>query len=353
MKLKRIMVLVSKAFIYGPKNLIFNFAVVMPVLISLFISLAAGTLFSDQARLGVADLGDSQLTHALSGLDYLHFTLYADADDLQTDVARGALDMGIVLPAGFDDRVVEDAVVRLDVFTWGESLLKHRTQLGAALVREVITLSGYELGVEITTVLLGDEAGIPWEVRLFPLVVIMTIILGGTMVPAAFIVEEKQHRTLKALLVTPVTLFEVLLAKGLAGVIISVVMGAVILTINSAWGIQPGLMVLMLILSAMMAASMGIIFGMLVGDISALFTAMKSIGILLYAPAIIYMFPQIPAWVMRIFPTYYMIGPIVEISMHNAGWGDIAMDLVILGALTVITVMVTGLLARRRHSSGA
>jgi len=258
-----------------------------------------------------------------------------------------------VLPAGFDDRVVEDAVVRLDVFTWGESLLKHRTQLGAALVREVITLSGYELGVEITTVLLGDEAGIPWEVRLFPLVVIMTIILGGTMVPAAFIVEEKQHRTLKALLVTPVTLFEVLLAKGLAGVIISVVMGAVILTINSAWGIQPGLMVLMLILSAMMAASMGIIFGMLVGDISALFTAMKSIGILLYAPAIIYMFPQIPAWVMRIFPTYYMIGPIVEISMHNAGWGDIAMDLVILGALTVITVMVTGLLARRRHSSGA
>jgi len=232
MKFQRIAVLIGKEFKHGPKNLVFNFAVVIPVAFSLFLSLMAGNLFSGRARLGLVDEGRSQLARQLLALDYVAVSQYPSATALEADVARGAQDMGLVLPVEFDQELRENARVTLDVTTWGESLIKHRTQLGALLVREVITLSGFDLRVTINTVLLGDQASVPWEERLFPMVVIMAIILGGTMVPATFIVDEKQKRTIQALTVTPVSIGEVLAAKGAAGVIISMVIGAVILTIN-------------------------------------------------------------------------------------------------------------------------
>ncbi len=347
MKLQRIAVLIGKEFKHGPKNLVFNFAVVIPVAFSLFLSLMAGTLFSGRARLGLVDEGGSQLVRQLLALDYVAVSQYPTATALEADVARGALDMGLVLPAEFDQELRENARVTLDVITWGESLIKHRTQLGALLVREVIAVSGFDLPVTINTVLLGDQASVPWEERLFPMVVIMTIILGGTMVPATFIVDEKQKRTFQALIVTPVSIGELMAAKGAAGVIISMVIGTVILTINQAWCGQPGLMLVLLLLSAILAAEMGIILGMLVNDITTLFTAIKSVGILLYAPAFLFLFPQVPNWVMRLFPSYYMLGPIIEISQHNARLSDLAGDLILLGVLIFITFLAARLVTRQ------
>lgn len=352
MNVKRIAVLVGKEFRYGSKNTIFFFAVIVPVVLSLIISLMVGTLFAGRPRLGVADLGQSRLVENLSSLEYIILREYDSADTLREDVARGALDMGIVLPANLDAEVERGDTPILDLYTWGESLLKHRTTLGATLVRQVITLSGMDTLVETNTILLGDAPNVPWDVRLFPLIVIMTIVLGGTMVPATFIVQEKQKRTLQALLVTPVSPGEALAAKGIAGVLLTVFMGVMILTINSAWGCQPVLLFTLLVLSAMMASAGGVILGLLVKDISTLFTAIKSIGILLYAPAIIYIFPEVPAWIRQVFPTYYMIGPIVEVSMNNAGWGEIALDVIILCVLIAVTIGVAAVIMRRSKLAG-
>lgn len=351
MKLKRIAVLVSKEFIFGPKNLIFIFAVVIPVLLSLFISLMVGSLFAGKPRLGIVDQGQSQLVENLTKLDYLIVREYNTPTTLREDVGRGALDMGVVLPVGFDTDLRSDAKPRLELFVWGESLLKHRTLLGVTLVQQSIDLAGQTLSIKTNTIRLGEEASVPWDVRLFPLVVIMTIILGGMMVPATFIVDEKQKHTLQALIVTPVSLGEVLAAKGITGVLISVVMGSVILTINRAWGSHPMLMISLLVLSAMLAAAGGVILGILVKDISTLFTAIKSIGILIYAPAFIYIFPQIPEWVGHIFPTYYMIGPIVEVSLNHASWREVATDMVILCSLIVLTVVAAILIAKHSKVS--
>jgi ABC-2 type transport system permease protein len=353
MNLKRIAVLVSKEFRYSTKNMVIFFAIIVPVVLSLMISLMVGTLFAGRPRLGIADLGESRLVENMSEMDYIRLRIYQDPAVLYEDVSIGALDMGIVLPDDFDNALQRGDTPHLELYTWGESLLRHRTTLGATLVRQVIALSGMESPVETQTILLGDAPSVPWDVRLFPLVMIMTIVLGGTMVPATFIVQEKQKRTLQALLVSPVTPGEAMTAKGIAGVLISILMGVIILTLNAAWSGRPLLMLILLVLSAMMASAGGVILGMRVKDISTLFTAIKSIGILLYAPAIIYIFPEVPSWIMRVFPTYYMIGPIVEVSLNNAGWGVIAVDVLILCTLIIGMVAAAALLVRRIKLAGA
>ena len=75
-------------------------------------------------------------------------------------------------------------------------------------------------------------------------------------------------------------------------------------------------------------------------DVTTLFALMKGIGILLYAPAFVYMFPQIPQWIGRIFPTYYILKPVVEISQRGAGWPEIAPEVLITLVLTVIITVI-------------
>ena len=167
------------------------------------------------------------------------------------------------------------------------------------------------------------------------------------MVPATSLVDEKQKRTLSALAITPASLEEIFLSKGLVGVILSTIMGVLILILNQAFGAQTPLLVGMLVLGAVMAATFGIMLGVFAKDVTSLFATTKAIGILLFAPAFVYLFPGIPQWIGRIFPTYYIVQPVVEISQQGGTWSDIALEAFILIGLILVMIGIVGILARR------
>ncbi|UCG25998.1 MAG: ABC transporter permease [Chloroflexota bacterium] len=177
---------------------------------------------------------------------------------------------------------------------------------------------------------------------------LMAVVIGGTMVPATSLVEEKQKGTLTALTITPSSLEEVFLTKGLLGMVVSVFMGMLILILNQAFEDERLLLVLILALGALLAASFGVFLGAMTKDITTLFATIKALGLLLYAPALIYIFPTLPQWIGRVFPTYYIVGPVVEITQNGGSWGDVAVDVLILVGL--IMAMLAGLLLITRRS---
>jgi ABC-2 type transport system permease protein len=347
MSLRRISVLLGKEFVHGPKSYIFIFAIVAPIAISLVVTLVLGNLFSEEPRLGIADEGRSQLVVAAQELDSVVIKEYGTVAALKGAVENGAVDMGIVLPEGFDSAVSRGDSVEIEAFIWGESLAKHRTLLPVTIASLVRDLGGQEMPVEIESVTLGEEASIPWSDRLLPFIVLMTVFLGGLMLPATSLIDEKQKKTLVALIVTPARLGDVFAAKGLVGIILSLVMGIAILLLNQAFGAQPILLVGVLALGAVMAVELGLICGAFIKDITTLFTIWKSAGIVLFAPAFVYLFPQIPQWIGKIFPTYYILQPIVDISQRGAGWPEIALNVSILIALDVVLAGVVVLVTRK------
>jgi ABC-2 type transport system permease protein len=130
-------------------------------------------------------------------------------------------------------------------------------------------------------------------------------------------------------------------------------MGIVVLLLNGAFGGQPGLMILALTLGACTAAAVGVFLGVLMKDINSLFAAIKSLGIFLYAPALLYIFPQIPDWIGRIFPTFYVLNPIIEITQNNAGFQEVALDLGIQSLFLAVLVFLIGAFSRRVRLSEA
>jgi ABC-2 type transport system permease protein len=353
MNLRRFAVLLRRELVQGPKNFIFLWAVVLPIVMSLVLSLVLGTLFDAKPRLGIVDQGTSQLVSLARETPSIITKEYGSVNDIEQAVETGAVDFGIVLPEDFDGSVTNGQQVEIAAYVWGESLAKHRMVLQVTLLDLVRELSGQEAPVDIRMNTLGEEVSIPWSDRLLPFLVLMAVFVAGMFLPATSLVTEKQNRTLEALTVTPATLREVFMAKGTIGFILSLTMGLIILALNQAFGGQPGLLVLMLALGAVMAAELGLILGSLVKDMTSLFATWKFGGILLFGPALIYLFPEIPQWIAKVFPTYYLVEPVVEISQRGGGWADIATNVFVMVGLDLILIGIVALALQKIRNASA
>jgi len=68
----------------------------------------------------------------------------------------------------------------------------------------------------------------------------------------------------------------------------------------------------------------------------------------LYAPAIIEIIPNLPEWLARIFPTYYLISPIQRIALDGVGLSEIAGDVSILGVISIVLIGCVLLVVQRQ-----
>ena len=347
MSIRRVGALLGKEFIYGPKSFMFFWAFGFPLLLSALVSLIFGSLFSDRAKLGIADLDRSPIVAMAEELPSLNVSEYAAVERLRRDMERGAVDVGVVVPEGFTESAEQGEAARITSYVWGESLAKDRAVINAALVGLFRDLSGRQAPVAIESVSLGEETTLPWSDRLLPFIVLIGVFFGGIVLPASSLIEEKDKRTLAATVLTPATVGDVFLSKGIVGIVLSLIMGILVLLINQAFGLHPGLLVLVMALGGIMAVSLGLILGAFVRDISTLFSIWKLGGILLFGPAIVYMFPAIPQWVGKIFPTYYLTQPVVSISQQGAGWADVSTNVFILIAIDVVMLALTAVLVSR------
>lgn len=349
MSIRRMGVLLSKEFLYGSRNYILVFPIVGPIIISIIISLIFGTWLADKPRLGILDEGKSQLVSMFDGLNSIDNLEYNTISDMKGAVEIGAVDIGIVIPSGFDNSVMRGERIEIKAFIWGESMAKSRTIIGVTVANMVRELTGQKSPIEIETITLGDKSVIPWNDRLLPFIVLMSVFLGGLLLPSTSIATEKEKRTIQALMVTPTSIEDIFLAKGILGLILSFFMGILILVLNKAFGTEPILLIIVLALGAVMAAELGMLLGVYAKDFATIFTIWKSAGIILFAPAIIYLFPQIPGWIGKIFPTYYVTQPIVELSQKGGGWADIATNTFILIAIDVALIFILLFTLRKKQ----
>lgn len=348
MNLKRTGILLRKEILRGNKGFLFIMAIIGPIMISLVISLVFGTLFNETPRLGILDEGDSRVVDLAAGYSSMITTEYATDAELRKAVEGGAASLGFVLPPGFDRAVAEATETDITVYIWGEGRMEHFEILVMNLDNIILELSGVEAPVNIESISLGGGAGVPWNDRLLPFIVLYTVVVAAIMLPAMAVITEKEKKTMTALVTTPTTLGEIFVSKGVIGAVLSLLMGIVILLINQAFGVQPWLLVLVLGLGAVMVSIIGLLAGAFLKDITSLLAFSKIGGFVLIAPGFVYMFPQIPQWLGYIFPTFYIVEPIVELSQRGGGWHDIALNVFILVGLIVLLSVILSIVLRKK-----
>jgi len=338
MDIQRIAILMGKDARLGATNFMVLYVLVMPVVLSLLIALVFGDLLAQTPRLGIYDASASeQFTRPLLDHPSINTTMYDSEEALQSAVERGSEEIGLSLPAGFAASLEDDsAEVDFTVYRWGEAGVRNLLLLESAIARAMTAGIGSsidQLPVTVNAEQIGSANTQTWSQRLLPLLLIMSIVLGGLFFPAASLLDEKKDRTLVALTSTPTSLLDVYLSKTLMGFILSGIMGSVILLINGAFVGQVALLLLVIALGGLMSSSFGIILGSVSKDMDTFMGIVKGAGILLYAPGILKIFPQVPDWIGRIFPTYYLMNPLLEVTQNGAGFADIFIDVVVMVVL--------------------
>jgi ABC-2 type transport system permease protein len=327
----------------------FSWSLGFPIIATVIFTLIFGS-FSEKPKLGIVDLGKSQITVLAGEAPSVRVKEYDAAATLRRDVERGALDVGIVVPEDFDETLAGTEAPEITSYVWGESLAKDRTIVNSVLAGLVRDMKGQEIPVDIEAVALGEEKSLPWNDRLLPFIVLICVFFGGIVLTASSLIDEKEKRTFVAVSVTPTTISDIFISKGILGAVLSLTVGMLTLLINQAFGAHPGLLILLLALGSVMAVSIGLILGALVKDLTTLLSIWKLGGILLFGPAIVYMFPGIPQWIGKIFPTYYLTQPIVSISQFGGGWPEISTNTFILMAIDVVMLgLVVFFVSRARE----
>lgn len=350
MKLQRIAALLRRELLLGPRNAMLLFAVVIPLTVSLAVQLLFGNAFSGLPRLGLVAADAAQILAATTAFDGITTQRFTDEAALRAATERGSIDIGLIVPATFDERVARGEAIELTAYVWGESLLRNRALISTALANWFREAAGQRDAVALTTIQLGN--GQSWQERLLPTLLLMCVGFGAVVLPASSVVLEKTRRTLYALTVTPVATGEFFIAKGALGVLVSVVMALIVLLINNALNTAIAPVGVVLILGAVFCAQLGVLIGALVKDLEALFGIYKSLALLLYAPAIVAFFPQIPSWIAMIFPTYYVVNPVVELAQNGATAADIMPQLAVLLLEIALMVPLLSLAGRRMRENG-
>lgn len=348
MNIKRIGILLFKDIKQSFKSFFFFQAVFTPIVCSLFISLLFGTLLVSHPKVGIFDKGNSRIVQLFSEHEYIITTEYDSLEKLKKNVAAGVVDLGIAIPADFDEKAAQHSQTEMELYFYGESFIKDQAAIWTRLMDSIFELENIEKLVTIERVVLGSGKNKSWNERLMPLVILLAIMMAGLLLPSTSLIEEKQKKTLTALTTTPTTLLEVILSKGLLGFTISMIIAFTVLAMNNMIRIQTLLLVCVLALGAVLSSVIGLFFGALSKDINTLMTIVKSIMLLFYAPGILKIFPEIPDWVGRIFPTYYILEPVIAITNKNAGFYDIALDFFILAGLIVCLTCILVAVVNRR-----
>ena len=332
MRIHRILAIMKKSL--SPRNPYIFFAVLGPLLFAGIFQLIFG-LWQTKPKIAIYEGGNQAIVAELEDAGAADLLVADSAEEVAGLVEDKRADVGVVFSEETKEKLEAGERAPVDLYVNGESLAENRAIALAAITGAVRSVSPGVPQIYFEQIKLGDEKALSLMEMVLPFMVIYIILLGGLMLTASFVVNEKEKRTFAALLVTPATLTEILVAFGTVGIIVSLAMGMILIVLTIGFA-QPLLMLIVFVLGSFLGVELGLIFGLISKDQTIFVAYIKAFGIFLVAPALFIIFPNWPQWIAKIFPTYYIANPIFRISIYGESWSELGWQVLVLAGFVLV-----------------
>lgn len=319
-KLRRMWAFVQKDLHESIKNRSIFIAVILPLVASLLFGFLDTSQTPKNFQLGVYDQTNSHFPSFLKETA-LNFQVQPvlSLEQGKELVNKGKLDGFIVVEADDYFQVYLDSGRPVYFFALRENL----TQLIEVYLQ---TPPRYELDI----IPLGESSV---SRSVLPVWITITMSMIGIMVVSGMFAEEKDNKTIEAIGVSPVGYGELLLGKGVFGVLLSFGTVLIMLVLNRVFnlGIAGWLGLISLVLSGSLCfTALGLLIGVLAGSQSSA----RSIATMIYFP---FLFPTLIAdlssftqTLASFFPTFYLFRGLEAILLHEQGFVGVTLELAIL-----------------------
>lgn len=299
------------------------------------------------------------LVNVLSAAPSFEVVAASDAASVESLMIEHAAHAGLILPADFDRALQAEENPPV-------TLLLNRGQLGADGVAQVVLttiglLSPQSLGVDLTQRVVNEapaDGGLLASGRLdfrntFAILSIVLVLatLGVFMVPVS-IIEEKERRTIEALLVAPVSHVDLTVAKALGGLIYAITSGTVVLLVNQAF-VDANVVALAVVLG--LGGLAAVMLGLFMGS---LFESMQSLNVWSTFAMIPFLGPIILMFLpgnstlqgaLQLLPTYHLLQGLQLALDRQADLSGLGLHLVVLLATAAVFALGVLWLLRRRE----
>jgi ABC-2 type transport system permease protein len=264
-------------------------------------------------------------------------------------VRNGDIPAGYSFPDGAIDRVVLGEKIPVYLYFSPEVPEDFKGIYTVILDEFAFVLSGQDVDIDVKEVMLGpDMIGeqIPARQKMLPLLTVFVLgmeILGL----ASLISEEVEMGTLRALLVTPVRVDGLFLAKGIFGTVFAFLQTTLLMGVTGGLNQRPFLVLFILLLGSILITGISFLIASLGRDmLSVMGWGMLAI-ILLAIPTFSILIPGMRSVWTRVIPSHYLAETTYRVINFNAGWADVAPNFVILLAYAA-SFLVLGIMVLRR-----
>ena len=338
MSMQVIRTLVVKEVMIFFRNKFFAVITVLALVFYLAIYFALPSTVDVEIEIGLyAAGGASQETLALFEANYITIIEAESEEALTGAVEDGDYPGGIVLSEGEETQVklylsaksaqeVNDAVEVLISMVFNESRVN--------LTFEVL---GYDLGGE----------SLAMRERMLPLFAVLVLVME-VMGLSTLIAEERSTKTLQALLVTPMSVGDFFIGKGIMGVGLAFSQAMIIMLLAGGLQSEPLPIIVVLFFGAMLVTGIAFLIGAFGKDMMSNIGWMMLALFTLMVPALTIMFPGTSADWIKIIPSYYIVDTVHRVVNFGAEWADVWQNLV-MTLLFAVAFLILGVEVLKRR----
>jgi len=367
--LRTVLAIFRKDLVDAVVNLRLLVSIVMPILMSVLFGSLFGGLRGGSVPVGIAgepgppivipvyDAGESQVARLLHASELFDVRPVDSPEEMQRVLAKEHLSAGLILPEGFDAALVEGNRPTVQLMVNAQRGEGSCAALRAWLTRALWDRTGQPFPSVVTVETLASKESRPLSQRQenMALWLVMSLVTTGVYVVPTLLIEEKQSRTLNAVLVTPASYEELMLAKVGVGLVYGLLASGLILALNGGFEINAGLVIVAVVLGALMLVQVGLLLGGLFDDMVTLNTWSTLVMLVLMLPGMLYgLFTSglfrlgLLQWVVRLLPTHYLLEVVYAALSGQIAWERIGTALGVLGG-PVIPLFFLAVAALRRR----
>ena len=215
----------------------------------------------------VYDAGASELLPALKRSPHLDvYTGYTSQEQLERKLVAGDIpELALTVPAGFDQSLARGEPFPVQGYVQHWVSETDAARLRAEAEEEIARLATQPVAIQLEGNLVYPTPDSGGRSFLASLAVLVSVTMIGVGLAPHLMVEEKQTRTLDALLVSPARSSHLVMAKALTGLAYCLLAATAVLAVNASLVLHWGLAVVAVLLSCLFAVSLGLLIGSVVG----------------------------------------------------------------------------------------
>lgn len=269
---------------------------------------------------------------------------------------------GLVVPADYEASLRAGGHSQLQLFTDGDQVNTHsRDLIVLALTDFSRAVASPAPPVQISVATINPPAASPIANvgQVYAMAALLSSLVVGTALMPGLLIEEKDKKTIRMLMVSSASWGDIIVGKLLVGLGYQLVLAAIVLAITKGYAGQIGLVLLFAILGSCMSLMLGLLFGSIFKTTSAAgaFSGMVSflyVVPIFFAGSLSVSFgSNALGQIVHLLPTYYLADGVINALQVRSTAATVTLDLaVVAGSILALFVAAVWVLRRQASAIG-